>query len=293
MTLSAHKILSPPKIDKILVWFLRILATVAGAIVVQIFLFLFLESWPIFQKIGVLPFVIDRTWLPTKGLYNLMPMLLSTLFVVGGALVLAAPLGILSALFCRFYAPPFLAALYRHLLELLVGIPGVVYGFWGLVVLVPWLNQFHPPGSSLLAGILVLGLMALPTIALTTEASFAEVPAEYLRAATALGLSRWSIIWGVVLPAARSGVFASFILGAGRALGETMVVLMVCGNIVQIPRSLFDPIRTLPANIALEMAYALGDHRSALFVSGLLLLLVGLVLVWIAEAIAEKGIYDS
>ena len=291
MTLSANKISFRPNVDEILVWVLRTLALVAGAIVIPIAIVLIRESWPILQNIGFLPFFTDTAWFPSKALYSLTPMLVSTLLVVGGALLLAAPAGILSALFCRFYAPPAIATLYRRLLELLVGIPGVVYGFWGLVVLVPLINRLHPPGTSLLAGILVLALMTVPTIALTAEASLAEVPPAYLLGAAALGLSRWGTIWGVVLPAARTGLFASLILGTGRALGETMVVLMVCGNIVQVPKGLFDPIRTLPANIALEMAYALGDHRSALFVSGLLLLLASLGLVLVAEAIADKEIY--
>ncbi len=291
MTLSANKISFRPNVDEILVWVLRTLALVAGAIVIPIAIVLLVESWPILQNIGFLPFFTDTAWFPSKALYSLTPMLVSTLLVVGGALLLAAPAGILSALFCRFYAPPAIATLYRRLLELLVGIPGVVYGFWGLVVLVPLINRLHPPGTSLLAGILVLALMTVPTIALTAEASLAEVPPAYLLGAAALGLSRWGTIWGVVLPAARTGLFASLILGTGRALGETMVVLMVCGNIVQVPKGLFDPIRTLPANIALEMAYALGDHRSALFVSGLLLLLASLGLVLVAEAIADKEIY--
>ena len=291
MTLSANKTSFRPNVDEILVWVLRTLALVAGAIVIPIAIVLLVESWPILQNIGFLPFFTDTAWFPSKALYSLTPMLVSTLLVVGGALLLAAPAGILSALFCRFYAPPILATLYRRLLELLVGIPGVVYGFWGLVVLVPLINRLHPPGTSLLAGILVLALMTVPTIALTAEASLAEVPPAYLLGAAALGLSRWGTIWGVVLPAARTGLFASLILGTGRALGETMVVLMVCGNIVQVPKGLFDPIRTLPANIALEMAYALGDHRSALFVSGLLLLLASLGLVLVAETIADKEIY--
>jgi len=173
------------------------------------------------------------------------------------------------------------------------GIPGVVYGFWGLVVLVPLINRLHPPGTSLLAGILLLALLITPTIALIADASLAAVPQEYLQGAVALSLSRWGTIREIVLPAARSGLFTSIILGTGRAIGETIIVLMVCGNIVQIPSSLFEPIRTLPANIALEMDFALGDHRSALFVCGLLLMGVNLVLALLAEAIAEEEIYHN
>ena len=220
----------------------------------------------------------------------MLPMVMGTLFVTAGAVLLAAPLGILSAVFRHYYAPPMVTQAYRTLIELLAGIPSVVYGLWGLVVLVPMIREFGPPGPSLLAGIITLTLMILPTIALLADAAITNVPSHYMRSAAALGLSRWSMIVNVALPAARSGVFAGIILGTGRAIGETMAILMVCGNIVQIPRSLFDPIRTLTANIALEMAYALGDHRSALFVSGLVLLAMIVALAVLAESISRRSL---
>jgi phosphate transport system permease protein len=154
-------------------------------------------------------------------------------------------------------------------------------------VLVPLIAEIQPPGPSLLTGILILTIMILPTIALMADASLANVSQQYIRGAAALGLPRWATIRGVVFPAAKSGLFTGVILEIGRAIGETMAILMVCGNVVQIPSSIFDPIRTLTANIALEMAYALGDHRAALFVSGLVLMamIVGLALAteWISR----------
>lgn len=291
MTSSAKKTSFPRNVDRLLVWSLRGIAAIVGTIVLFIIGFLVLESLPVFRKVGVLPFLRDTSWNPTQGLYSLTPMLISTLLVVAGAVLLAAPIGILSGLFCHYYAPKPVANLYRRLLEIMSGIPGVVYGFWGLVVVVPLINRFHPPGTSLLTGILLLALLIIPTIALIADASLAGVPQEYLQGAVALSLSRWGTLWEIVLPAARSGLFTSIILGTGRAIGETIIVLMVCGNIVHIPSSLFDPIRTLPANIALEMDFALGEHRSALFVSGLLLMGVNLVLVLLAEAIAQEEIY--
>ena len=215
-------------------------------------------------------------------MYNLAPMLSGTLYAAGGALLLAIPLGIASALFITYYAPPHGASIYQRLVELLAGIPSVVYGFWGLTTLVPLINQLHPPGASLLAGILVLTLMILPTVALTAHAALLAVPADYLRGAAALGMSRWGMIQGIVLPSAKMGIVAGIILAAGRAIGETMAVLMVTGNVVQHAASLFDPIRTLAANIALEMPYAMGDHRAALFVSGLTLMLFVMVLLGLA-----------
>ncbi|WP_293064657.1 phosphate ABC transporter permease subunit PstC [Okeania sp. SIO2B3] len=287
-----YKNLCPRKIDRILALTLQGIASVVGILVVIITAFLIVESLPIFDDIGILAFFTDASWSPIQGFYNLTPMLVGTLLVVTGAVVLAAPVGILSALFCHYYAPPFLASFYRRLLELMAGFPGVIYGLWGLVVLVPLINRLHPPGTSLLAGILMLALLIIPTIALTVDATLAEINEVYWQGAASLGLSRWGTILGIMLPAARLGVFTGIILGIGRALGETMLVLMVCGNVPQIPDTLFDPIRTLPANIALEMAFALGNHRSSLFVSGLLLLGVSLFLALLAEAIAEeKHIY--
>ncbi|NEO78931.1 phosphate ABC transporter permease subunit PstC [Moorena sp. SIO4G3] len=284
--------MSPSRSDTLLISTLQGCAVVAGAIVVLIVVFLITEALPVLGEVGLLPFFTDPSWHPAETLYNFTPMLWGTLLVTAGAMVVATPLGILSAVFCQYYAPPPMAGLYRRLIELLAGMPSVVYGFWGLVELVPLIGRFQPPGASLLAGIAILTLMILPTIALTADASFAKVPPEYLQGSAALGLSRWATVRGVVFPAAKSGLFTGLILGTGRAIGETMAVLMVCGNVVQTPKSLFEPMRTLTANIALEMAYAMGNHRSALFVSGLLLMAIILVLVAIAEIISKEGIYE-
>ena len=278
-------------IDEILCWFLRGTAAIAGIIVMLIVVFLIMEALPILRHVGLLPFFTDPSWHPAEGFYNLTPMLWGTLFAMTGSVLIATPLGILSAVFCHYYAPPTLARTYRRLIELLAGIPSVVYGFWGLVVLVPLIGEIHPPGPSLLAGILILTIMVLPTIALMADAGLANVPQQYLRGAAALGLPRWATIRGVVFPAAKSGLFTGVILETGRAIGETMAILMVCGNVVQTPSSLFDPIRTLTANIALEMAYALGDHRAALFVSGLVLMGMIVALAIAAEWISRGRIY--
>ncbi|SFO35146.1 phosphate ABC transporter membrane protein 1, PhoT family [Nitrosospira briensis] len=265
-----------------MLWLLRGAAGIAASVVLLILLFLAVESWPALRQISAERFLADPSWNPGEGMYNLAPMLSGTLFAAGGALLLATPLGIASALFIAYYASPHGASIYQHLVELLAGIPSVVYGFWGLTTLVPLINQLHPPGASLLAGILVLTLMILPTVALTAHAALLAVPADYLRGAAALGMSRWGMIQGIVLPSAKMGIIAGIILAAGRAIGETMAVLMVTGNVVQHAASLFNPIRTLAANIALEMPYAMGDHRAALFVSGLALMLFVMVLLGLA-----------
>jgi phosphate transport system permease protein len=291
MISSDSNILSRWPTDRLLLWLLWGTAAIAGAIVLLIVLFLVLDALPAFRHVGMARFFTDPSWHPSEGLYNLTPMLWGTLFAMAGSVVIATPLGILSAVFCRYYAPPALGRLYRKLIELLAGIPSVVYGFWGLVVLVPLIGAIHPPGPSLLAGIVILTIMILPTIALLADASLADIPPQYLRGAAALGLPRWATIRGVVFPAAKSGLFTGVLLGTGRAIGETMAMLMVCGNVVQTPHGLFDPMRTLTANMALEMAYALGDHRAALFVSGLLLMVMIVALVTAAEWIGRGRIY--
>ncbi len=277
--------------DTILIWALRACAAIAGAVVLLIGCFVLAESIPALASIGLTRFFSDASWHPTQGLYGLLPMLWGTLLATAGAVLLATPLGIAAGVFCNFYAPPPLAKIYRRILELLAGIPSVVYGFWGLMVLVPLIGRLQPPGPSLLAGILVLTLMTLPTIALTADAAIRSVPDDYRRAAAALGLSRFATVRRVILPVAKSGLLTGVILQVGRALGETMAILMVCGNQVQTPRSVFDPIRTLTANIALEMAYATGSHRGALFVSGLLLLGVIVCLVIVADRVAHRRVH--
>ena len=249
------------------------------------------EAAPALRHLGLSRFVTDDSWHPVEGLYNLLPMVSGTLLVTLGAVLVATPLGILGAVFCNICAPGFIARPYRRLIELLAGIPSVVYGFWGLVTLVPLIARLEPPGTSLLAGIAILSLMVLPTVTLVADASIACVPEEYRRGAAALGLTRWATMRRVVLPAARSGIVAGVFLATARAVGETMAVLMVCGNVVQTPRGLFEPVRTLTANIALEMAYAMGDHHSALFVTGLALFLLIAVLVLAAEVAGQERVH--
>lgn len=277
--------------DGVLVFVLRILAAIAGIITVFIAVFLVLESIPGLRNIGLTRFLGDPSWHPTEGKFNLVPMIVGTLIVTFGAVLLATPFGIGAAIFCHFYAPRPIASAYRRILELLAGIPSVVYGFWGLVVLVPIINSIQPPGQSVLAAILVLAIMILPTVALVTDAALAAVPRQLLSGAASLGLSRWATIRGVVLPSAKSGVFTGVVLQTGRAIGETLAVLMVCGNVVRIPGSIFEPARTLTVSIAFEMGEAFGDHRSALFVIGLLLLAMIVVLTIVAEIISKGRIH--
>ncbi len=293
MPSSGGSLLFRLRSDAALVGALRILAVISAAVILLIALFLFRESWTALREVGVVRFLADPSWNPAPNedapAFNLLPMIVGTLVVTAGAVLLAAPLGITAALFCRFYAPAAISGPYRRMIELLAGIPSVVYGLWGLVVIVPLIAQWHPPGPSVLAGVLILAMMVLPTVTLATDAALENVPAEYHQAAAALALSRWTTIRSILLPAARSGVITGVLLQTARALGETMAVLMVCGNVVQIPGSPFDSARTLTANIALEMAYAMGTHRSALFVSGLFLMAVVSMFVLIAHLVRREA----
>jgi phosphate transport system permease protein len=291
MISSSNNISSLSKADLHFLWGLRVLAFLSGSLLVLVIGFILRESWPALTKIGLPRFFNDSGWFPTENSYQITPMISGTMLATGGSILLAAPLGILSAIFCHFYAPPLLGLWYRRMVELLAGIPSVVFGLWGLVVLVPLIAAWHPPGPSLLAGILILTLMIIPTIMLIAHFSISQVPPAYIHSATALGLSRWAVIWQVVLPVSRSGLLTGIFLGLARALGETMAILMVCGNVVQTPSHLFDPIRTLTANIALEMAYALDHHRSVLFISGLFLLGLVMCCVSVAEMLRHKTRY--
>jgi len=266
--------LSPPRSDLWLALALRLLAASGVALLAIIVWCLLGEAWTVFSGVGVGHFLTDATWHPTEGTFGLAPMAVASIASSIGALLIAGPVGVGCAVFCKYYCSPVWSSALRQLLALFGGIPSVVFGFWGLVVLVPLIAEDNPPGASLLAGSLVLAMMILPTVALTAHAALAAVPSHFLVAGHALGLRRGTIVLKVALVAARNGILAGIVLSLGRALGETMAMLMVSGNIVQVPTSAFDSVRSLAANIALEMAYATGTHRSALYACGIALILV-------------------
>jgi len=251
-----------------------VLALASALIVLLVFGFLLWQTLPMWQQGRWLRFLADPAWYPLEGLFGAWPMIVASVLVVLLAICMALPIGIASALFHCYYAPRRVADLNYLGLVLLAATPSVVLGLWGLTVIVPLLAQWQPPATSLLTAALVLSVMIVPTIALTSIASLQALPSSLRHAAAAVGLSRPTEIIAVLLPAARQGIFAGVVLAIARAFGETMAVLMVAGNVVQIPNSVFDPVRVLTANIALEMAYATGQHRTALYMSGLLLMLL-------------------
>lgn len=286
--------LSPAQRDPLLLFSLRFLTMVSAGIIVLVVVFVARESWQVFQKSeGSFYFanvVTDDSWDPAAQEYDLKPMIVGSLFVTFGSALLTAPLGIGLAVFLNFYAPAKLSWPFRRTVEMMAGVPSVVYGLWGLTVLVPLIAEFSPleQGQSLLAGILILTFMTLPTVVVAADAALQSVPESFSRGANALGISRRAIIWSVIVPAARWGLVSAVILQISRAIGETMAVLMVCGNIVQTPDSIFVPVRTLTANIALEMGYADAEHRSILFLSGLLGLGLVAVLMLFTNFLSRK-----
>jgi phosphate transport system permease protein len=248
--------------------------TTAILIVFLIGAFVAVEGLPIITGHG-LSFLFGGTWAPLDGEFGIFPMIVGSLYVTMGALLLGVPVGLACAIYLAEYAPVWFANLVRSAVLLLEGIPSVVYGFFGVVVMVPFImNHFGGWGFSLLAGALVLALMILPTLIGISEDAIRAVPRAYKEGSLALGATHWQTIKKVLLPAARSGILAAVVLSLGRAIGETMAILMVAGNVAAIPTSILDPLRTLTANIALEMGYAYGDHTRALFATGIILFLV-------------------
>lgn len=266
--------LSPPRSDLWLALCLRALAASGVALLAIIVWCLLGEAWNVSAGVGVGHFLTDPSWHPTEGTFGLAPMAVASVASALGAVLIAGPVGIGAAVFCQYYCSPAWSSAFRQLLALFAGIPSVVFGFWGLVTLVPLIAEDNPPGASLFAGTLVLAMMILPTVALTAHAALGAVPPSFLAAGHALGLRRGTIVLKVALGAARNGILAGIVMSLGRALGETMAMLMVSGNIVQVPTSVFDSVRSLAANIALEMAYATGTHRSALYACGIALIVV-------------------
>lgn len=260
--------------DRILHRGTSLAALLAGSLFVLIVVFVAQAAAPAVERPGLWRLLSDAPWLPSAGRFGIVPLLAGSLLVTLGSLLIAAPLGVFAGMFLEVYAPRIFAIVFRRLLELLAGVPSVVIGYWGLTEIVPLINRLQPPGQSLLAGILVLAVMIMPVTALTSAASMRSVLVEHRAGIAALGLSRWTMLRGVVLPNARRGIVSGMILAAARAIGETMAVVMVCGNVVQLPDSLFAPVRTLTANIALEMGDVAELQRSALFLSGLVLIVL-------------------
>jgi len=256
-----------------------ITACVSILSVILICLFLFVNGVPAIGKIGFFSFLTGIAWKPGQGLYGIAPMILASLYVTAGAIIMGVPLGVLTAVFLAKFCNKKIHRFFKQAVLLLAGIPSVIYGFFGLVLLVPLTRTlFAGTGKSILTASIILGIMILPTIISVSEAALRAVPSHYYEGALALGASHEYSVFFTVLPAAKSGVMASIILGVGRSIGETMAVIMVAGNQAVIPDSLFHGVRTLTANIVLEMGYAVDLHREALIATAVVLFVFILII---------------
>ena len=240
--------------------------------VILICVFLFAGGVPAMAKIGFREFLLGRKWKPTNNQFGIFPMIVGSLYVTAGAIVVGVPFGVLCAVFLARFCPKRAYRFLKPMIDLLAGIPSIVYGFFGLVVLVPMMQRLTGgSGKGILTASLLLGIMILPTIISVSESALRAVPASYYEGALALGATHERSVFAVVLPAARSGILAGVILGVGRAVGEAMAVAMVAGNQAVLPGSLLDGVRTLTTNIIIEMGYAEGLHREALIATAVVL----------------------
>lgn len=264
------------KIMKI-IFFLTACTSIAA--VILICGFLFANGIPAIKKIGIFKFLLGRIWKPANNIYGIFPMIIGSLYVTVGALLIGVPIGILTAVFMAHFCPKSIYKPMKSAVNLMAGIPSVVYGFFGLVVLVPFVREtFGGRGMSVVTASILLGLMILPTIISVSETSIRAVPKSYYEGGLALGASRERSVFYTILPAAKEGIFAGIVLGIGRAIGETMAVMMVAGNQAVIPKSITSGVRTLTTNIVLEMGYSTDLHREALIGTAVVLFVFILII---------------
>lgn len=265
------------------------LALTSISVLALITIFIFIKGAPIIANVGLFNFIFGMKWAPSQGEFGIFPMIIGSLSVTLGAAILGVPIGICCSIFLAEYAPVKMRNIFRPAIQLLAGIPSVVYGFWGLLFIVPLIrNYLGGPGLSILAGSIILAIMILPTIISISEVSLLALPPQYKEGALALGLTYWQTVRFLLLPAAKSGIVAAVILGIGRAIGETMAVIMVLGNAVAVPQSILDPVRTLTTNIGIEMGYASGEHQQALFATGIVLFVIIMILNAFAQYFTRR-----
>ena len=269
--------------------------------VALICVFLFINGVPAMKEIGFVKFLTGTVWRPNNDIYGIFPMIMGSIYVTAGAILIGVPIGILTSVFMAKYCPKQIYPVLKGATELLAGIPSVIYGFFGLVVMVPAIREFGKTlrqagilhkggdGNSILTASLLLGMMILPTIIGVTESNIRAVPSQYYEGSLALGATHEQSIFKVVLPAAKSGVIAGVVLGIGRAIGETMAVIMIAGNQARLPESIFEGVRTMTANIVLEMGYASGLHREALIATAVVLFVFILIINFSVALLNRRG----
>ena len=275
--------------DRLVRLALLVVALSAVSILLVITVFIIEQGTPVMFKYGLKSFLAGKDWYPSEKAFGLLPMIVGSLYVTAGALIIGVPFGLACAIVLTEFSSKRVRRVIKPLVELLAGIPSVVYGFIGVIILVPFIREtFGGPGLSVLAASIILGIMILPTIISISVDSLQAVPPSYREGSIALGATRWQTVKMVLFPAARSGIVASIILGMGRAVGETMATIMIAGNAAEIPRSLLKPVRTLTSNIALEMSYATGEHREALFATGVILFIIIMILNTVANVTSSR-----
>lgn len=254
----------------------------ACASVLAVFLicvFLFANGLPAMGKIGPLKFLFGTEWRPTNDKFGILPMIVASIYVTAGAIIIGVPIALFTSVFMARYCPKKIYKPLKSGIELMAGVPSIVYGYFGLVLLVPLIRQlFGGTGSSMLAACILLGIMILPTIIGVTESAVRSVPESYYEGSLALGATKERSIFKTVIPAAKSGIMSGIILSIGRAIGETMAVVMVAGNQAIMPKSITSGVRTLTSNIVMEMAYAEGLHREALIATAVVLFVFILII---------------
>ena len=264
-------------------------ACISVAAVALICIFLFANGIPAMSKIGFLDFITGTEWAPSNDVYGIFPMIIGSLYVTAGAILVGVPIGILSAVFMAKFCPKRIYKPLKTMVDLLAGIPSIVYGFFGLMVLVPLVQQlFGGSGKGVLTASVLLGIMILPTIISVSEASIRAVPESYYEGALALGATKERSVFCAVVPAAKSGIVSGVILGIGRAIGETMAIIMVAGNQKIIPESILSGTRTLTTNIVMEMGYAADLHREALIATAVVLF-VFILIINLLFSVVKRG----
>ena len=258
--------------------------------VALICIFLFANGIPAIAKIGIPDFLLGQKWKPSNNLYGILPFILGSIYVTAGSIVIGVPLALLLSVFLAFYCPKRLYPVLKTMVNLMAGIPSVVYGFFGLVMIVPLMRQITgKDGSTMLTASILLGIMILPTVTGVTESALRSVPMSYYEGALALGATHERSVFCTIFPAAKSGIMAGVVLGIGRAIGETMAVIMVAGNQTWMPQGLLKGVRTMTTNIVMEMGYAADLHREALIATGVVLFVFILIINLCVSALKRKA----
>lgn len=258
--------------------------------VALICIFLFANGIPAIAKIGIPDFLLGQKWKPSNNLYGILPFILGSIYVTAGSIVIGVPLALLLSVFLAFYCPKRLYPVLKTMVNLMAGIPSVVYGFFGLVMIVPLMRQITgKDGSTMLTASILLGIMILPTVTGVTESALRSVPMSYYEGALALGATHERSVFCTIFPAAKSGIMAGVVLGIGRSIGETMAVIMVAGNQTWMPQGLLKGVRTMTTNIVMEMGYAADVHREALIATGVVLFVFILIINLCVSALKRKA----